>query len=112
MPSESGDAAAPGPPSEKPETSTEDTTTKSKETVQLEEQEQTSGSTANVPGQQPAANGGQAQTQDGAGAGRGRRPTKGQEPFSQAERDEMEKLLQELRGHLGEWDYSLRSLPP
>ncbi len=32
---------------------------------------------------------------------RPRRPTKGTEPFEKWERDEMEKLLGELNGHLG-----------
>ncbi len=31
-----------------------------------------------------------------------RKPAKGPEPFDQAEREEMERLLEELRGHLGE----------
>lgn len=91
MPSESGDAAAPGPSSEKLETPTDEATTKSKDYVE----ELASSSTTNI--QQPA----------GGQDGRPRRPTRGQEPFSQAERDEMEKLLEELRGHLGEPDHQL-----
>ena len=82
IPSESGDAA-----SEKPDTPVDEAAPKSRDFIE----EQASGSTTNV--QQPTA-GQDARTRRGAQA-------KGPEPFSQAERDEMEKLLEELRGHLG-----------
>lgn len=36
-----------------------------------------------------------------------RRPARGAEPFEKWERDEMEKLLNELNGHLGEFDAML-----
>ena len=43
-----------------------------------------------------------APSKEGKEGGRPRRPTRGVEPFEKWERDEMERLLGELNGHLGE----------
>lgn len=39
-----------------------------------------------------------------------KKPARGPEPFDQSEREEMERMLEELRGHLGEISYSLPSV--
>ena len=48
-----------------------------------------------------------APSKEGKEGGRPRRPTRGAEPFEKWERDEMERLLGELNGHLGEWWWKL-----
>lgn len=63
---------------------------------------------ANPPstGDEPAGKGPNASTDAGVGSGEGdtkaRKPARADEPFERWERDEMEKLLGELCGHLGE----------
>ncbi|CAL1712514.1 unnamed protein product [Somion occarium] len=82
IPSESGDQGAPGQATEKPDSPTDEAGPKAKDYAE----DQASTSSA-----QPPTNGPEA---------RSRKANRGSEPFSLADRDEMERLLEEVRGHL------------
>lgn len=84
MPSEAGDAGAPEEhPADQPDGHGPEPVPKAKDFVE----DSTDPNGAN--------NGANAKDQDK------RKPARGPEPFDQSERDEMERLLEEVRGHLG-----------
>lgn len=98
MPSESGDRDAPGQPH------TLDNTVHSADYAQAASpghHDAPSKEHLNGDAQQPGSN---PPTPPAAGQdekSRGRKTSRAAEPFDEAEREEMEHLLQELRGHLG-----------
>lgn len=94
MPSESGDSGVPGQSGNEPEAvaGAEDTVMKSKDFVDNGE--------THPPATPPA--GSSNNNNNNAKEPRTRKTSKSIEPFDQAEREEMEHLLHELRGHLGE----------
>lgn len=94
MPSESGDMGVPGAQAHRSQdtmTAAEEEVMKTKEFVEGPSNGNANHSTAsqNLP---PGAD------KDA----RTRKTSRAAEPFDQAEREEMERLLEELRGHLGE----------
>ena len=94
VPSETGDQLVPGQVSAETTVVHEETGTKSRDYGE-------NGKESNPPttptGTDPPVDKGE----KGEKGGRTRKPSRTPEPFDQSEREEMERLLQELRGHLG-----------
>lgn len=98
MPSELGDRDAIGPPqaSENAVQSTDYAQAASPNHSDVPSKEHLNGD-AQQPGSNPPTPPAVGQDEKA----RGRKPSRAAEPFDEAEREEMEHLLQELRGHLG-----------
>ena len=91
MPSETGDNLVPGRTSAENTAVYEEGTTKSKDYADIRQDSNPPATpTSTEPPNEKADKG-----------GRTRKPSKTPEPFDQSEREEMERLLGELRGHLG-----------
>lgn len=94
MPSESTEPdASANPPRKSGDTATDTSAPKVKDFVE-----------DHIHEVQPIASGSNSITANGAANGQDaktRKPARGPEPFDQSEREEMEHLLEELRGHLG-----------
>ena len=98
MPSESGDRDAPG----QPHASVNQVhPTDHAQAVSLNHNDASNKDHANGDAQQSGSNPPTPPAANQDEKARGRKTSRAAEPFDEAEREEMERLLQELRGHLG-----------